>query len=183
VTPLLTEAGTAFVEAMGAAIRHWSHETVPARLETLARESSAGHLVAWRVRNMTVNVDDLRERWTRGLDAGDLPEARVVPGDVPLRSRLPVGYVKMNRAAGIEPGPDTPPADLAYTDGDYERALALYQAETPDTPESWAGLALCLRQLSDEQSVSALFQRPEVVAALWRATRADIVQLTMWLSS
>lgn len=182
-SPLLTEAGTAFVEAMGAAIRHWSHETVPARLETLARESSAGHLVAWRVRNMTVNVDDLRERWTRGLDAGDLPEARVVPGDVPLRSRLPVGYVKMNRAAGIEPGPDTPPADLAYTDGDYERALALYQAETPDTPESWAGLALCLRQLSDEQSVSALFQRPEVVAALWRATRADVVQLTMWLSS
>ncbi|MCO8271209.1 HEXXH motif domain-containing protein [Actinoplanes sp. TRM 88003] len=182
-SPLLTEAGTAFVAAMGAAIRHWSAETVPARLETLARESSAGHLVAWRVRNMTVNVDDLHSRWSRGLDAGELPPSQVVPGEVPLRSRLPVGYVKMNQAAGVDPGPDVPAADLAYTEGDFERALALYTAETPPSPETWAGLALTLRQLSDEQTVSALFQRPEVVAALHQRVLGDIVQLTMWLSA
>ncbi|MCY1138451.1 HEXXH motif domain-containing protein [Actinoplanes sp. Pm04-4] len=182
-SPLLTEAGTTFVEAMGAAVQHWSGETVPAHLEALARESSAGHLVAWRVRNMSVDVDDLLSRWTRGLDAGELPPAGVEAGVVPPRDRLPVGYVKMNRAAGIEPGPSTPAADLAYIDGDYEGALGLYKASLAEGPESWAGLALCLRQLSDEQSVSALFRRPEVVAALWRVTGADVVQLTMWLSS
>ncbi|WP_250037932.1 HEXXH motif domain-containing protein [Paractinoplanes maris] len=186
-SPLLTEAGTAFVDAMGTAVRHWSHETVPGRLESLAREASAGHLVAWRVRNMTVDVSDLHQRRLAGLSAGPLPESAVVPAPtVPSRTRLPVGYLKMNQAAGVRPDAAIPASDLAYTEGDHERALTLYTAEiaeSPDSPESWAGLALSLRHLTDEESVSALFQRPEVVVALHRAAPGDIVELTAWLSA
>jgi hypothetical protein len=186
-SPLLTEAGTAFVDALGAAIRHWARETVPGRLESLARESSAGHLVAWRVRNMTVAIGDLPERRRAGLPPGPLPESSVVPaGSVPARTRLPVGHLRMKLAAGVRPGPATPASDLAYADGDHERALTLYTAEiaeSPDSPESWAGLALSLRHLADEETVAALFQRPEVVVALHRAQPGDIVALTAWLSS
>lgn len=189
-SPLLTEAGTTFVEAMAAAVRRWSGETVPGHLESLARESSAGHLVAWRVRNMSVDPADLRALLTRrraALDPGELPAPRVVATPPAARTRLPVGYVKMNRAAGLPADPGTTPAsDLAYTTGDYERALAFYTAEiteSPESPESWAGLALCLRHLSDEESVAALFRRPEVVAGLYRLEPCDIVVLTAWLSA
>ncbi|WP_250002653.1 HEXXH motif domain-containing protein [Actinoplanes sp. M2I2] len=182
-SPLLTDAGTAFVTAMGRAIRHWSSEDVPGHLESLARESSAGHLVAWRVRNMTVDVTGLHERRLAGLPPGPLPESVVVPAaDVPAPTRLPVGHLKLNRAAGVEPGPDTPASDVAYADGDYERALALYTA-SPDSPESWAGVALCLRHLADEETVAALFRRPELVAALHRAAPGDITGLTTWLAT
>ncbi|MBL7258382.1 HEXXH motif domain-containing protein [Paractinoplanes lichenicola] len=185
-SPLLTEAGTAFVEEMNASAARWSGETVPARLESLAREASAGHLVAWRVRNMTVDVTDLVSRWQAGAAPGELPVSSVVASPVrPARSRLPVGLLKMGISAG-----DAPASDLAYLEGDYERALALYTAEVGlypaelDSPESWAGLALSLRHLTEEASVSALFRRPEVVAAVHAAApSSDIVQLTAWLSS
>lgn len=179
-SPLLTQAGTAFVEEMSASAARWSSEPVPARLESLARESSAGHLVAWRVRNMTVDVTGLVERWRAGLSPGELPESSVAPSGVPPRSRLPVGLLKMGVTAG-----EVPASDQAYVDGDYERALALYTEEVAgdDTPEAWAGLALSMRHLTEEASVSALFRRPEVVAAVHRAAPGDIVQLTAWLSS
>ncbi|GAB2566427.1 HEXXH motif domain-containing protein [Paractinoplanes abujensis] len=178
-SPLLTEAGTAFVEEMSASVARWSGETVPARLESMAREASAGHLVAWRVRNMTVDVTDLVERWRAGVAPGELPVSSVVAAPaVPARSRRPVGLVKM----GISTG-DVPESDRAYVEGDYERALALYTAEI-GSPESWAGIALSLRHLTEEASVSALFRRPEVVVAVFTACPAsDIVQLTAWLSS
>ncbi len=193
-SPLLTEAGTAFVEAMATAARQWSAEPVPARLEALAGEASAGHLVAWRVRNMRVDVRGLLERWRAGHDPGPLPESRVVAASPAARTRLPVGYLKMNRAAG-HPGQAAPASDVAYTEGDYEGALTLYLAElgeTPGAPESWAGVALCVRHLAEEASVAALFRRPEVVAALHQAQLhqaqlhqaqpGDVVQLTAWLS-
>ncbi|MBM2621410.1 hypothetical protein JIG36_38495 [Actinoplanes sp. LDG1-06] len=186
-SPLLTDAGTAFVEAMSASAGRWADETVPGGLESLARESSAAHLVAWRVRNMTVDVGALVERWRAGLAPGELPESTVVAAPPSTRARLPVGYVKMSQAAGqpVDQG-DIPASDVAYTEGDYERALTLYTAEVtgPDAgPEAWAGLALSLRHLTEEASVSALFRRPEVVAAVHRAEPSDIVQLTAWLSS
>lgn len=180
-SPLLTEDGIAFVQAMGAAVRHWSAEIVPPHLESLARESSAGHLVAWRVRNMTVPSLPARA----DLNPHDLPPSRVVTTAAVPRTRLPVGYLKLNRAAGL-PSVSAPAADLAYADGDYERALALYTAEissSPDSPEAWAGLALSLRHLAGEEQASALFRRPEVVVAFYRQEPCDIVELTARLSS
>ncbi|MBU2668513.1 hypothetical protein KOI35_33870 [Actinoplanes bogorensis] len=178
-SPLLTEAGTGFVAAMRAAAdARWSGVAVSGRLETLAREASAGHLVAWRVRNMAVDITSLSASWLSSPRPGPLPPSHVVSAPPRDRSRLPVGYLKMSGdLSGV------PPADLAYAAGDYERALSLYLAESPLSPESWAGVALSMRHLTDEASVSALFRRPEVVAALHAAVGGDIVQLTAWLSS
>ncbi|MGK5681950.1 aKG-HExxH-type peptide beta-hydroxylase [Actinoplanes sp. URMC 104] len=184
-SPLLTPAGTAFVEAMGTTVAGWSGESVPAAFEAYAREASAGHLVAWRVRNMTADVRELHERRQAGRDPGPLPESHVTGSATAVAgTRLPAGQLKLLRAAGRPLGA-VPEADLAYLDGDYERALTLYSAElrdSPGSPESWAGVALSLRHLGEEESVAALFRRPELVAALHRTPADDIVSLTAWLS-
>ncbi|WP_127507431.1 HEXXH motif domain-containing protein [Actinoplanes solisilvae] len=178
-SPLLTEDGVAFVRAMGVAVRHWSSENVPPRLESLAREASAGHLVAWRVRNMAVPSLPLRA----DLDPHGMPPSQVVATPAGSRDRLPVGYLKLNRAAGLPASP-APASDLAYAEGDYERALTLYNDEirSSPSPEAWAGFALCLRHLAGEEQSAALFRRPEVVAALYHQEPCDIVELTAWLS-
>jgi HEXXH motif-containing protein len=184
-SPLLTAEGIAFVSAMTEATAAWAGEEVPEQLEMLAEECSIGHFVAWRVRNLRVAEGDLlalRDRWKARLDAGTLPASHLgPPAAVPKssRSRLPVGYVKMNSLAGQRAG--TPASDTAYVEGRYEEALALFALE-PESPSKWAGIALCLHHLSPASSVTALLDRAEVVSGLHALTAASPGDLTAWLS-
>jgi hypothetical protein len=148
-SPLLTDEGRTFVAAMSEATAYWADSEVPEDLEALAEECSIGHYVAWRVRNMT-------------------------PSGVPRssRSRLPVGYVKMNSLTGQ--ATDIPASDSAYVDGRYPEALALYLDE-PESPSKWAGIALCLRHLTSPESVTALLEQADVVAGLQTLT-ASVVE-------
>ncbi|GIF62075.1 HEXXH motif domain-containing protein [Asanoa ishikariensis] len=181
-SPLLTESGRRFVDAMTTATLGWD-EPVPDAADRLADESAAAHHVFWRVRNMRVADDDvaaLRDRWQAGQPAGPLPPSALATPSIDYRSRLLPGYLRLFGASAGQP----PPADAAYAEGDLDTALSLYEQELtqdPWCPQPWAGIALCLR---GDAPLWPLLDRAEVVASLYHALdgRCDLPRLVAWLA-
>jgi HEXXH motif-containing protein len=197
-SPLLTTEGRLFVAALTDTVRHWVVEEVPPEAEALARESSTGHWVAWRVRNLRIEpsgMDELCRRWREGSPAGHLPasvpaKAAAVPKD--YRSRLLPTYLKRlgSSSTGIADPAGSQAADVAYADRDFANALTLYVeelADGPSHPQPWAGIALCLTHLQSESALWPLLDRGEVVAGVYHRLMAegqscDILKLVSWLA-
>ena len=180
----LTAAGTRFVSALRDEVRPWLDEPVPADVARLAAGANADHHLRWRLRNRHVHPRDahlLAEAWAQGRPAPPIgSELRAAPRRaLEASGRLDLVHTWLRGEAGPDGATE---GDLAYLRGDDDAALRAYRkrvALDPGDDAAWAGLAL-------SGGGAALRDRPEVVAALYRALPgpgADPLTLARWLSS
>jgi HEXXH motif-containing protein len=199
---LLTQHGLEFVEAAVGTLTPWLTEGVTDEAESIARETTCGHRVAWRVRNLQANpahVSSLAQLWTSsGRAPKESPESELVlegRNGPELKSRLLPSYLKIlveaSRGSTQDAFGNSTAADFAYAEGDCEKALKLYvheiEAAPALRPQPWAGLALTLQRLHSPREISSLLDRGEVVAQLHAqlrssGTECDPARLALWLS-
>lgn len=205
--PQLTRVGRELVAGLTATVRPWLAEPVPAGLASAAEAAVVDHRALWRLHHLRPDpetVAGLAEAWSAGraASAGPVPAPLVEPDPsarwldtraVLIRWRLrdPAGFAQLHRdpttAAGQVSGATA--ADVSYVAGELDRAGQLYQAELaadPDRPSAWAGLGLVATATRPGPAAGALLDRPELVRAVHRATRAaggtvDPLELAGWL--
>jgi HEXXH motif-containing protein len=206
----LTPAGERFVTGMGAALAGWQAEPVPPDPVAAARDAATDHWLAWRVRNLVPDDEQVRAAAADWLARRPSrhpfqPRATPLPGrfaPVPngrlsllhLRLRDPRRYAEVIGDADALSAayPHTSPADAAYVDGRYDAAAAAYRTALqadPDSPHAWAGLALARYHQGAASGAEVMMEHPDFVRALCRevarhgAPSPDPEVLAQWLAS
>jgi hypothetical protein len=210
----LAPAGTRFVSALRDEVRPWLDEPVESDIARLAAGANDDHRLRWRLRNLTVDpaaAQALADAWQRGLPP---PQSALVSRLVPAprralesSDRLKLTHRLLRDGPSCLDRPESPPAadpgigggtagtvgggqpggaaaagDVAYLRGDVGTALCAYRNEVVERPHddaAWAGLALVAE-------LRALRERPEVVAAVYRALGErdqDPIALASWIST
>jgi hypothetical protein len=173
----LTAAGVRFVAALRERLAPWAAEPVDPEIDRLARGANADHRARWRLRNLTVPptaVTALAAAWRAGR-APAWAGSVLAPSAGRALERSPRLDLVHRRLRGAEPAGD--PADVAWVRGDTAAATAGYRARLAADPHddgAWAGLAVV--------AGGTLGARPELVAAVCRATGAGPDAVAAWLT-
>jgi hypothetical protein len=173
----LTAAGVRFVSALRERLAPWAAEPVDPEIDRLARGANADHRARWRLRNLTVPpaaVTALAAAWRAGRAPARAGSVLAAPAGRALERSARLDLVH-RRLRGAEPAGD--PADVAWVRGDTAAATAGYRARLAADPHddgAWAGLAVV--------TGGTLGDRPELVAAVCRATGAGPDAVAAWLT-
>jgi HEXXH motif-containing protein len=190
--------GTAFLAGLRRTQAQWQEDDVPQRVQDLAREARSDHRVAWRLRNRRPDpeiVEVLAGSWLAGRPA---PRIAVPTTTMPAEVRHLERNPRMELIRLRVNDPDAPdaslagatPGDVAYANGDVERARDAYAREAAEHPEligAWVGLALAADQAADA-AAPALNNAPEVVLAVhgWLAVNGSAPEplaLSRWMAT
>jgi hypothetical protein len=201
----LTGLGSRFVAGMSARAAELARAQVPAEALRLARDATADHWTAWRLRNLLVDPEQVAawaDAWLCG--SGSPPAGWPVSSVLPARQctvlepRLGLTYLRLRYPETFRRLAEDPAAlaaevrgatvaDALYAVGDTTAAGVAYRREVADSPERidlWAGLALARWRTATPAAAA----RPEVVRALHHSIRAvtgtgpDPDALAAWLA-
>jgi HEXXH motif-containing protein len=201
---LLAEAtpsvlGRRFLNTARDRLETWATEPLPDDVRAAAERANLDHRLCWRIRHLRPPagaVTELAHAWARNRRkpvVDTTPELVPEPG-TGTHARLELTRVWLADTAKYDVYREEPDlgmaelagmtvADLALVDGDKEAAAQAYQLEVlaRPSPPAWAGLALAAEDV-------VLCERPELVAAVHKAIRAESgvltnpVRLARWLA-
>jgi HEXXH motif-containing protein len=203
----LTDAGQAFVKAMGAVLDGWHGEFVPSDFARQARDSGTDHRARWRARNLTIDAVDLQRLSDAWLANASRPDQLIdsvlnldAPPDAADPARLQLWHLKLTRpdvfeAVASDPSAatsivsGTTQADIHYVLGNYSSASREYAAQVREVgaPVAWVGLALSLLNLDRTSEAAAILEAPELLFPLYSrllqiGRTPDPVDVASWLT-
>jgi HEXXH motif-containing protein len=203
----LTPLGTRFVAGMRATLERLRRVRVSARVAALAEDAAADHAVAWRMRHVRPDpqeVDKIAQACpaemfnapaptTIARHSGVTPDGSHARADLRrLSLRDPARFQRLStdhEALRAEVSGATM-GDLAHVQGDHATALRHYQAlagAEPERDDGWVGWAVTSRRGEADATTHILSTRPEMVAAVHRRVREitgcspDALELMTWL--
>jgi hypothetical protein len=168
----LTPAGRRFVGALRDEVRPWLDEPVDPEIERLSRIANADHRLRWRLRNLTVDPDDLDRLGQAWRAGGPPPEvrARLRPGTrraFESSDRLDLIHATVKGDHPPRPGGRATAGDIALLRGDHGTAECAYlEGDVP----AWTGLALA----------TGHGDRLELARAVARREGADPLAVLRW---
>jgi HEXXH motif-containing protein len=184
----LTEWGAAVVTAVQERMLGWAADEVPAAAASAARAAVADHEVSWRLRHLRPDPGQVQRMASAWLAGQPCPRADLLPPEVRpgglaltdngrrdlllLRLRDPRRFTRISTRPGELAAlvPDASDVDVAYLQGDLDRASAGYQRmlrARPDRLTAWAGLALisCRRAAGRPEPLA---DTPELIMAIYQ---------------
>jgi HEXXH motif-containing protein len=181
----LTEYGGRFIDRLAAELDGWRDDVIGDEAERLAALVADSHRAGWRIRHCrpaSGDVDALVAAWVRQSSAPvHIGASTVIPdprmqhwsqGRLGLARRRIVAPDRYAEAPAEDWGGSLSDADLALFASDPDgaaKALADQIVADPAPADSWTGLGLALAAGGGHPAGSALLERPEVVAAVYRA--------------
>jgi hypothetical protein len=181
----LTERGAVVVAAMAQTVRTWEAEGVPVAVAAGVRDISHATTARWRLRNLRPEpgeIADLVADWRARVapTRTAAPEQSEAPTPTATATAEPAvwaGLVGVLRRTVIAPHRVDPvaahldEADRAYLAGAYRAAADGYRRRIERDPvgdeDAWIGLTLALGRLGQAQPAGALWQRPDLVRAVY----------------
>jgi HEXXH motif-containing protein len=196
----LSALGRRFLTRARDQLSSWATDPLPEDVRAAAHRANLDHRLTWRLRHLQPSgetVEQLVTAWLRHRPkpCATPPEPLLKPSTgTPVHARLALVRTWLTKPElydDYRAEPDlamteirgTTEADLALVDGQAAEAAELYRLQilgAPDSPTSWAGLAL-----SSENDL--LLSRPELALAVHREIRSrtgavtNPVRLAEWL--
>lgn len=193
---VLTDAGGAFLSAIGANLAAWQHEPLSARAAGLVADLDTEHLVRWRLSHLVPDpaaIGMLAAAWLDSAPATPAPtriDVALQPGPLPAATANARSYLLSQRhndmaglrrlAADERLDAEGDPAhgwiqrtDLLLASDRYVEAAAGYleRIAADGDIDAWAGLAVASRHCGPPPVARLLAGRPEVAAALYGRLR------------